>query len=438
MVTNGSVTCWADMGYGNFGPKISLGNAPIFEGEFDNSRLFFADIDGSGTSDLVYVSPDHVSLYLNQSGNSFSDAIEVPLPEVYSSIDQVSFADVLGNGTTCLVFTKMGANPRHYYYDFVGEMEIDGVVESGMKPYILNVIDNNIGTVTEVIYCSSTKFYLEDKKNGIPWITKLPYPVQVIEKIIVKDNISETRFTNRYKYHDGYYDHAEKKFKGFGYIETWDSEDFAEFQDKLKYPDKVTFANENYVPPVYTRTWYHTGVPFEIEDLYSYFKKQFFNGDKDAYDFPESFFSSEIYTQDAETIRQAYASLSGQVIRTEVYGDDKEQHPILYTNPFTVSQSNLAVELYQKKGANPYAVFMVNPRESITYNYERNPKDPRIQQQFTIATDSFGNVLQDCVIYLPRRSSLEVHVYPEQKQLKGVFNWNSFVNPPLDNLFFNH
>ncbi len=46
----------------------------------DASRLFLADLDGSGTADLIYVHPDRVEIWFNQSGNSFSEPISIPLP----------------------------------------------------------------------------------------------------------------------------------------------------------------------------------------------------------------------------------------------------------------------------------------------------------------------------------------------------------------------
>jgi hypothetical protein len=68
-VTNGRVECWPNLGYGRFGKPVLLGNAPRFAGELDASRLFLADIDGSGTSDLIYVYSDRVEVFFNQSGN---------------------------------------------------------------------------------------------------------------------------------------------------------------------------------------------------------------------------------------------------------------------------------------------------------------------------------------------------------------------------------
>lgn len=428
-VTNGNVIYWPDLGYGNFGTMRTMVNAPNFGENFDSSRLQFTDIDGSGTADIIYIGEDNdsVNIYLNQNGNSFTNAIKVPLPVPYSDIDQISFMDILANGTNSLVFTKMSKTPVHYYFDFIGKTKLlDETVV--IKPYLLYQVDNGLGALTQLKYSSSIKFYLEDKAKGRPWLTKLPFPVQVVEKVILFDKITGSRHTNIYKYHDGFYDHVERKFQGFGYVESWDTETYEEF---LKHEGAQPINKENYVPPVYTRTWHNTGAVFDYPQILKEYSDEFYQGDTSHYHFPDSVLEPKIYQQDDETIREAYTALKGHVIRTEVYAEDKELNPTLYKNPYTVSQANVTVILKQPKGDQPYAVFMVNSRESISYHYERNPDDPRVSQQFDLAFDTFGNVLQSCKVMLPRRSS----DYPEQKATQVIFSLYDYVTPPVGQIY---
>jgi RHS repeat-associated protein len=437
-ITSGSVQCWPNLGYGKFGTKISLGNAPIFDEYFDASRLHLSDINGSGTLDLIYVYSDRIELFLNESGNRFTDAIKVALPsEGYSNIDRISFSDILGNGTTCLVFTKMAAIPTHYYYDFTGKIILDGKSHKSFKPYLLYEIDNNRGAVTQIQYCSSTKFYLEDKKAGTPWITKLPFPVQLVEKTISIDKITGGRFTQCFKYHDGFYDHKEREFRGFGYVETWDTENYTDYLEGIK---NLSVENQeididHFVPPVYTKTWYHTGAPQKEGIVDQHYKHQYFKGDTQSYIFPNSVIdlSNSKEGADPETLRQAYVALHGHVMRTEIYALDYEKEP---GNPYSVKESNVEVTLFQNKADNLFSVFMVNNRESISYHYERNPKDPRIEQDFTLKTDAYGNAVQSCKIFLKRRESnaSKSPIYPEQQNTKSVFTLSTFVNPNKSNL----
>ena len=108
-------------------------------------------------------------------------------------------ADLLGNGTACLVWTSplpVDARRPMRYIDLMG----------GWKPHLLVKIVNNLGAETHLHYTASTKFYLADKRAGRPWITKLPFPVHVVERIENYDRISRNRFVTRYAYHHGYFD----------------------------------------------------------------------------------------------------------------------------------------------------------------------------------------------------------------------------------------
>ena len=48
-------------------------------------------------------------------------------------------------------------------------------------------------TETRVQYAPSTKFYLQDKRDGKPWVTRLPFPVHVVER--VKTSLPQTQCT---------------------------------------------------------------------------------------------------------------------------------------------------------------------------------------------------------------------------------------------------
>ena len=82
-IRNGEVCYWPNLGYGRFGAKVTMDNAPWFDDpdQFDQRRIRLADIDGSGTTDIIYLGRDGVRLYFNQSGNRWSDAAAAaPVP----------------------------------------------------------------------------------------------------------------------------------------------------------------------------------------------------------------------------------------------------------------------------------------------------------------------------------------------------------------------
>jgi len=63
---------------------------------------------------------------------------------------------------------------------------------------------------------------------------------------------SGTLFINAYTYHHGYYDHAEREFRGFGRVEQTDTEDFISF--RLSGANNVT-EEDLHQPPVKTITF---------------------------------------------------------------------------------------------------------------------------------------------------------------------------------------
>jgi hypothetical protein len=72
-----------------------------------------------------------------------------------------------------------------------------------MSGHLLTSVINNMGSESRIHYSSFTKFYLEDKAAGKPWITCLPFPVQLVERVEVFDYVSLNRFVSRYCYHHG-------------------------------------------------------------------------------------------------------------------------------------------------------------------------------------------------------------------------------------------
>ena len=403
-ITNGKVECWPNLGYGRFGKVVELENAPRFEGELDASRLFLADIDGSGTPDIIYVHPDRVEVFFNQSGNSFREKpLIIQLPSKWDRLNQIEFADIHGNGTTCLIFSENHPQPHHWCYDF----------NQGQKPYLLTEIDNNLGAQSQITYSSSTKFYLADKKQGTPWATNLPFPVQVVEKTESFDLISETKLVSTYSYHHGFYDGEEREFRGFGRVERQDAETL------------TVNAQPTDVPPILTKTWYHTGSG-QQESLSQQYEREYFRGDAQAYLLPDSVFDGEEDKTDPNARQEILRTFKGAVLREEVYGLDGSS---LQLNPYTVTETSYRVRLVQPRGQNQSGVYFIHTEETLTYHYERNPNDPRIQHDFVLEVTHFGNVKQACSVYYGRRSpqDSQLPIYPEQTQLKATVQVAEFI-----------
>ena len=94
---------------------------------------------------------------------------------------------------------------------------------------------DNFGSITNITYSTSTNFYLEDKRDGKPWITDLHFLSTLLETIVNDDAVSNNVFSTRYRYRHGYYDAKDREFRGFGMVEQWDTGAYAAL-DRLHDP----------------------------------------------------------------------------------------------------------------------------------------------------------------------------------------------------------
>jgi RHS repeat-associated protein len=406
-----------NLGFGRFGAKITLDNSPNFDSpdQFDPKRLRLADIDGSGTTDIIYLGRDVITLYFNQSGNSFSTERLTQFPPV-DNLESVTALDLLGNGTACLVWSSPlpGDSSRPMkYIDLMG----------GQKPHLLVSVVNNLGAETKVQYAASTKFYLLDRAAGTPWITRLAFPVHVAERVETFDYVSHHKFVSLYKYHQGYYDGVERELRGFGMVEQLDTESFSKYSGGGLFTEPPETAGDDfYLPAVLTKTWFHTGAYFGEENISRHFQEEYYQGDSAAVLLPDSVLPEGLT---ADEIREACRALKGRILREEVFALDGAANS---ADPYTVTEHNYQVRLEQPMANNLHAVFYTGDSESLAYHYERNPADPRIGHQLTIEIDEFGNVVKAAAVGYPRRLSASLE--PEQEKILITYTENDVINRP--------
>lgn len=423
-IRNGEVCYWPNLGYGRFGAKVTMDRAPHFDhpDQFDHKRIRVADIDGSGTADVIYLHGDGVRLYFNQSGNSWS---EPQVLRVFPRVDElVSIvpADLLGNGTACLVWSSPLPGDAQRPMRYVNLM-------GGQKPHLLVKTVNNLGAEIRVQYAPSTKFYLQDKRDGKPWVTRLPFPVHVVERVETCDHISRSRFVTRSAYHHGHFDGEEREFRGFGMVEQFDTEEFAALSGDGTLPAATNIDASSHVPPVLTKTWFHPGAHLGRDHV-----SDFFAGLLDAEDTGEYYREPGLTTAQVRELllddtvmptddltldeeREACRALKGSMLRQEVFaldGTDEAEHP------YTVTEQNFTIRRLQPREGNRHTVFFTHPREAITYHYERDPADPRVQHALTLEVDDFGNVLKEAAIGYGRRGM--IRVVDDQRQVTEVPN----------------
>ena len=218
-----------------------------------------ADVDGSGTADLIYLHPDGTRLYLNQSGNGFSEPHTLPQGSRGWTAWRRSWWPTCSAGAP-----RAWSGPRRCPATAGRQLRYVDLMAAG-KPYLLTEVVNNLGAETRVSYAPSTQFYLADQAAGRPWVTRLPFPVQVVERVETIDRINHNRFTTRHAYHHGYYDGFEREFRGFGMVEHVGHRGTRGAGGRRARGEFTNLDPATDLPPVLTRTWLHTGV-FPGED----------------------------------------------------------------------------------------------------------------------------------------------------------------------------
>lgn len=378
------VCYWPGLGRGRFGRRVIMSNSPDLDtvDAFDARRVRLADVDGSGTADLLYVGRGMVSLLFNQSGNSWSEASVLPPFPHLDDLSIVEVADLLGSGTACLVWSTPDAVDTPLRY-------VD--LMPGGPPRLLVGTSNSMGAETRVDYTPSTSYMVADREAGRPWLTRLPFPVQVVSKVEVRDHVIGTRLTSHYAYRHGYFDAVEREFRGFATVEQADTEAFADYATGVKASASTQdMTPELFQPPVVTRSWFHTGAFPDQTDLAVSLRTEFFQQRQDlpATDFPTGLSTLEY--------RACVRALKGALLRTETYSPDGTPEA---AKPYSVTEHRFSVRRIQAAVVQPVEI------ESLTTHYERNASDPRVIHAMVLDTDKFGRPTASASIAYGRRTA---------------------------------
>ena len=187
---------------------------------------------------------------------------------------------------------------------------------------------------------------------------------------------------------------------------------------------------ESNVPPLFTRTWFHTGFYMEGGKISQQYEQEYFSGDSQGWLLPDTTLPAGLA---AKEIKEACRALKGSMLRQEVYARDGSAKNDI---PYTVAEKSYSVRRIQPWDQNRHAVFHCQESETITYNYERVENDPRITHALVLETDSLGNVTKSATVAYPRRSvptGLE-----EQGQLLIKYDENSFIDESQNSTFYRH
>ncbi|MPY26929.1 SpvB/TcaC N-terminal domain-containing protein [Shewanella sp. YLB-07] len=371
-IDNGSVHCWPNLGRGQFGDCITL----VWPGveNFQPNRLYLVDIDGSGANDLLYANSDNITVYRNQSGNGFATPEIVALPTglLFDDTCQLTFDDMKGTGGISVLLSVPHMSPAHYLLPL-----------SEHKPYLIQQLNNQCGAVSQITYRHSGQEWLDEKLENPLADCLLPLPLYLVKQLTQIDNITGNELTQQFVYRHGLYDGVEREYRGFGYVESVDTQ-------------LLLSPRDTDTPALKTRRWYHVGRTLPLSLLPSPW-----NDDVEAYVLQDTSFNGWGDALSESDLWWAERALTGSLLREEVYGLDGSA---LESAPYSVQSMRYQVALLQE-GVEEAAAPTLRQQslEQLSYHYERISSDPSCQHALTLEFDVYGAPIHQISISYPRR-----------------------------------
>jgi len=217
------------------GGYVDMVDAPP-ELHADAAGVHLLDVDGDGQTDVLQLDTRDVHVWFNRSGASFTERVTVRTDAFAAAFaPRTRIADIDGSGTVDIVFGRAG---EWQYLDLLG----------GQRPRLLRTVTSPMGGRTTITYGTSTEDYLRDLRDAdagegeFTWSTlpeqcdeKLltltgecayrpggsPVVIRVVREVSSDDRLDvvggeATRVLTQHAYHDAYYEGFEQELRGFG------------------------------------------------------------------------------------------------------------------------------------------------------------------------------------------------------------------------------
>jgi hypothetical protein len=381
-IRHNEVKCWPNLGRGRFGQGKTLDFPGLAYESFDASRIRLADLDGSGAVDLIYLQADQALIFMNRCGHGFGPAVALPWPQKlrYDPLCQVSVADLQGLGCSSLILSSPYMRSQHWHYDFVSA-----------KPYLLTATNNNMGADHRISYRSSAQEWLDEKHERVaaktPLTCRLPLALHLVCSQTQLDETTGNRLTQEFAYRQGYYDGTEREFRGFGLLLQTDIQDFT--ATCLK------------------KTWFHTGCKVNLP------RNGYSRADKEALPLGKTLlrqYQTEsqqdriIASSDATTDLEMARALSGRLLRSEVFGVDRQ---LKTATLYSVQENRHGLRLLQAPDSvRRHARMLPLLLETITYQYEGLADDPQCRHTLNLQHDLYGALTHTVDIHYARRKTI--------------------------------
>jgi RHS repeat-associated protein len=395
VVYDGHIAYWPSLGHGSWGRRVSMAHCPRFPAGYDPHRVLVGDIDGDGLADVIYVDHCRVTVWINQGGARFADPVILEGTPQVTPRGTVSLLDLRGAGVAGILFSEDAGGPagHMWFLDVIGDR----------KPYLLDTIDNHRGATTRIHYAPSTRYSIADRDDPVlHWRTPLPFPLQVVARTEVIDQLSGGRLVTEFFYHHGYYDGVEREFRGFGRVDQRDTETFS------AHPTAHNDTNPTltFSPPTESRTWFHLGpVELEADDWFELdYSAEHWPGDPGHLQRPADT-AAFLRSLPRRARRDAVRSLRGSVLRSELYSFDGS---LRESRPYSVTETSYGIREESRPSSGEHAdptarprVFFPHPIASRSTQWERGA-DPMTQFTFTDRYNELGQAQRSISVACPR------------------------------------
>lgn len=174
---------------------------PWGNGVVDPKSILLQDLDRDGILDLIRITAGHVAMYPGKPDGNFDAVRALSRPETVDADVVVTVADANGNGSLDVVWSS----PRGMWL-----LDLAGTTSAGM----LTSIDNGLGQVTHFTYQASAILSVDAESAGEPWTHKLPVSIAVPVRSETIITGSPTRVA-LWGVRDGFWDGKERRFAGF-------------------------------------------------------------------------------------------------------------------------------------------------------------------------------------------------------------------------------
>ncbi len=192
------------LGDGRFVPEGDPWAYPWSTPWVDLANVRLGDLNRDGLLDLMRIEAGNVHFWAGHVGGFAPIARILARPDEAAYDDEVTIADLDGNGSQDLVWSARSG--RMWYLDLAGP------ATQGM----LTRIANGLGKTVDIAYTTSSLEQLRAEEQQQTWLRKLPVAVAVPNQVTVRTGVpTDPPRVVEYQTLDGFWDADERRFGGF-------------------------------------------------------------------------------------------------------------------------------------------------------------------------------------------------------------------------------